>query len=45
MAAKSDPRDIFLCSRDEKKKTISIMKLVEKEYDGLNIEDDIKRKS
>lgn len=29
MAAKSDPRDILLCNRDEKKKTISITKLVE----------------
>lgn len=29
----------------KKKKTISIMKLVEKEYKGLNIEDDVKRKS
>lgn len=30
MAAKSDPRDILLYNRDEKKKNISIMKLVEK---------------
>lgn len=30
MAAKSGPGDIVLCNRDEKKKSISIMKLVEK---------------
>jgi len=30
MAAKSDSRDILLCNRDEKKKTISIMKVLEK---------------